>query len=105
MSLFTSEVREEGACTLFRASEVNMGTYICFNYNMPAPAPKTHWFILGRESLIAAAEIGAVLSVPAAAGSRLTVGKNSSSQILKVDGLFCNSPLGRGRGGLAGSSE
>ena len=50
---------------------------------MPAPAPKTYWFILGRESLIAAAEIGAVLSV-----------KNYkySSQILKVDGLSLRQP-------------
>ena len=28
MSLFTSEASEEGIYTLFRASEVNMGTYI-----------------------------------------------------------------------------
>ena len=36
MSLFTSEAREEGVYTLFRASEVNMVPYICFNY-MPQP--------------------------------------------------------------------
>ena len=39
--LFTNEAREEGVYTLFRASEVNMGTYICFNY-------MSYLIILGR---------------------------------------------------------
>lgn len=55
----------------------------------PIPALNhNHWFILGRESLIAAAEIDAVLSFPdRESGSRFTIGKNYSPQILKVDEL------------------
>jgi tRNA G10 N-methylase Trm11 len=52
---------------------------------MPTPTPR-HWFVLGRESLIAAAEIGAVLGFPdSESGSRLTVGKNFFPPILKAE--------------------
>ncbi len=41
----------------FRANE-----FICFNYMQTPTSNAMHWFVLGRESLIAAAEIDAVLS-------------------------------------------
>ncbi|MEK7131711.1 MAG: DNA methyltransferase [Patescibacteria group bacterium] len=72
---------------------------------MPTPNHR-YWFVLGRESLIAAAEIDAVLGFPdSASGSRFTIGKNYSLSILKTDANFDSKKLINRLGGTIKIAE